>query len=31
MSAVQVTGVSKIFNHGTPKQVDALIDVNLTV
>ena len=31
MSAVQVTGVSKIFNQGTPKQVDALIDVNLTV
>jgi len=31
MSAVQVTGASKIFNQGTPKQVDALIDVNLTV
>lgn len=31
MSAVQVTGVSKIFNQGTPKRVDALIDVNLTV
>ena len=31
MSAVQVTGVSKIFNQGTAKQVDALIDVNLTV
>jgi NitT/TauT family transport system ATP-binding protein len=31
MSAVQVTGVSKIFNQGSPKQVDALIDVNLTV
>ena len=31
MSAVQVTGVSKIFNQGTPTQVDALIDVNLTV
>lgn len=31
MSAVQVTEVSKIFNQGTPKQVDALIDVNLTV
>ena len=31
MSAVQVTGASKIFNQGTAKQVDALIDVNLTV
>ena len=31
MSAVQVTGVTKIFNQGTAKQVDALIDVNLTV
>ena len=31
MSAVQVSGVSKIFNQGTPKQVDALVDVNLTV
>ncbi len=31
MSAVQITGASKIFNQGTLKQVDALIDVNLTV
>ena len=31
MSAVHVAGVSKIFNQGTPKQVDALVDVNLYV
>ena len=31
MSAVHVAGVSKIFNQGTAKQVDALVDVNLTV
>jgi NitT/TauT family transport system ATP-binding protein len=31
MSAVHVAGVSKIFNQWTPKQVDALVDVNLTV
>lgn len=31
MSAVHVAGVSKVFNQGTPKQVDALIDVELTV
>jgi len=31
MSAVHVAGVSKIFNQGTPKQVDALVDVELTV
>jgi NitT/TauT family transport system ATP-binding protein len=31
MSAVHVAGVSKIFNEGTTKQVDALVDVNLTV
>jgi NitT/TauT family transport system ATP-binding protein len=31
MSAVNVQGASKIFNQGTPKQVDALVDVNLTV
>lgn len=31
MSAVNVTGTSKIFNRGTTKQVDALLDVNLTV
>ena len=31
MSAVHVAGVSKIFNQGTTKQVDALVDVNLTV
>ena len=31
MSALEVVGASKIFNQGTPKQVDALVDVNLTV
>lgn len=31
MSAVNVAGTSKIFNQGTAKQVDALIDVSLTV
>ena len=31
MSALKVAGASKIFNQGTTKQVDALIDVNLTV
>lgn len=31
MSAVNVTGTSKIFNQGAVKQVDALVDVNLTV
>ena len=31
MSAVHVAGVSKIFNEGTPKQVDALVDVYLKV
>ena len=31
MSALEVVGVSKIFNQGTAKQVDALVDVNLTV
>ncbi|MEO8363257.1 MAG: ABC transporter ATP-binding protein [Ilumatobacteraceae bacterium] len=31
MSAVNVTAASKIFNKGTAKQVDALLDVNLTV
>ena len=31
MSAVHVAGVSKIFNQGTPKQVDALVDVDLMV
>lgn len=31
MSAVSVTGTSKIFNEGTAKRVDALLDVNLTV
>ena len=29
--AVQVSGVSKVFNPGTPRQVDALVDVELTV
>jgi len=31
VSALEVVGVSKIFNQGTTKQVDALIDVSLTV
>ena len=31
MSALEVVGASKIFNQGTAKQVDALVDVNLTV
>jgi NitT/TauT family transport system ATP-binding protein len=31
MSAVNVTGTSKIFNRGATKQVDALLDVNLIV
>lgn len=31
MSALEVAGASKIFNQDTAKQVDALIDVNLTV
>lgn len=31
MSAVNITSTSKIFNERTTKQVDALIDVNLTV
>jgi NitT/TauT family transport system ATP-binding protein len=31
VSALEVAGASKIFNQGTTKQVDALIDVNLTV
>jgi NitT/TauT family transport system ATP-binding protein len=31
MSAVEVSGVSKVFNPGTSDQVDALVDVDLTV
>ena len=31
MSALEVVSTSKIFNQGTAKQVDALVDVNLTV
>ena len=31
MSAVEVRGASKVFNPGTAKQVDALIDVHLSV
>ena len=31
MSAVEVIGASKIFNQGKTQQVDALVDVNLTV
>ncbi|MFM8835617.1 MAG: ATP-binding cassette domain-containing protein, partial [Actinomycetota bacterium] len=31
MSALEVLAASKIFNQGTTKQVDALVDVSLTV
>ena len=31
MNAVEVVGASKIFNEGTANQVDALLDVNLTI
>lgn len=31
MSAVEVVGLSKIFNEGSANQVDALLDVNLTI
>ena len=31
MSAVVVHGVSKVFNQGRPNQVDALVDIDLTV
>jgi len=31
MSAVELTGVSKIFNKGAGKQVDALVDIDLTI
>ena len=31
ISAVEVIGASKIFNEGTANQVDALLDVNLTI
>lgn len=31
MSAVDLTGVSKIFNKGAPNQVDAIIDVDLSI
>ncbi len=31
MSAVVVQGVSKVFNQGRPNQVDALVDIDLTV
>ena len=29
--AVQVSGVSMIFNQGKPAQVDALVDIDLTI
>ena len=29
--AVDVSGVSKVFNPGTPRQVDALVDVDLAL
>ena len=31
ISAVEVIGASKIFNEGSDNQVDALLDVNLTI
>ena len=31
INAVEVVGASKIFNEGTANQVDALLDVNLTI
>ncbi len=31
MSAVQVSGISKVFNIGKPSQVDALVDIDLTI
>jgi len=31
MSAVELTGVSKIFNKGAGNQVDALVDIDLTI
>lgn len=31
MNAVEVVGASKVFNEGTANQVDALLDVNLTI
>lgn len=31
MSAVQVTSVDKVFNAGKPNQVEALIDIDLTI
>ena len=31
MSAVDVQGVSKVFNRGQPNQVEALVDIDLTV
>ena len=31
MSAVDVQAVSKVFNHGRPNQVEALVDIDLTV
>ena len=31
LNAVEVIGASKIFNEGTANQVDALLDVNLTI
>jgi NitT/TauT family transport system ATP-binding protein len=31
MSAVELTGISKIFNEGAGNQVDALVDIDLTI
>src|ERR671911_534702 len=30
-NAVEVSGASMVFNRGTPRQVDALVDVDLVV
>ena len=31
MTAVQATGIGKVFNEGTPRRVDALVGVDLTI
>ncbi len=31
MTAVQATGIGKVFNEGTPRQVDALVGVDLAI
>jgi len=31
VTAVQATGIGKVFNEGTPRRVDALVGVDLTI